>query len=255
MIKTFISNDLITGGEMKILFYLVCILILIISLIFGSDQNNTLDIIYLKDGSLLKGNITEEKTGSVILELSNSWKEINRSEIVKIRKAEKTTETKSRPIKLIAGLCINDIIGYDYQDVQGYGLGPGFRIGYSIEIIPRLILESTYTHSTHESDSTGNPNVNINVIDLSFIYIVFSKSKIHLYGCLGTGLDLFSSEGVEVGPFSYIPRFGIGSYIDLNENINLDLGFNAHIVRFDVGGNERPDASYLQFLILLNYKL
>jgi hypothetical protein len=240
---------------MKILFYPLFILSVIISQIFAADQSNILDIIYLKDGSLLKGKITEEKTNSVIIELEDSWKEIDRGEIVKIRKTEKITDTKSRQIKLISGLCINDIIGYDYQDKLGYGFGPGFRIGYSIFIIPRLVLESTYTISFHESDTTGAITLKINAMDLNCKYILFSKRKINLYACLGAGLDLFSSEEADGGPFSYIPQFGIGGYIYLTKNIDLDLGINLHPVRFDIGEDHKPDATYFQFLLLLNVKI
>ena len=47
-------------------------------------------------------------------------------------------------------------------------------------------------------------------------------------------------------------------YLDffmLSELIDLNLGVNLHPVRFDIGTDHRPDATYIQFLILVNFKL
>jgi len=181
--------------------------------------------------------------------------EINRSGISEIKETERPKNSESRTFKIISGFCVNDIIGYDYKDVLGYGLGPGFRIGYGISIIPRLNLESTYTLSFHESDTAGAQTIKLNAFDVNCKYVLFSMSRIGLYANLGCGLDLFTLEEMDAGPFSYIPRVGVGSYIYLNEYIDFDLGFNLHVVRFGVGEGNKPDGSYLQLLLLLNVKL
>ena len=70
--------------------------------------------------------------------------EINNSEISEIEEIEIQKNSESRKFKIISGFCSNHISGYDFE-AMGYELGNGFRIGYGIDIIPRLTLESTYT--------------------------------------------------------------------------------------------------------------
>ncbi len=181
--------------------------------------------------------------------------EVNQSEISETRKIEIPKNSESRTFKIITGFCVNDIIGYDYKDAQGYDFGLGFRIGYGISIMPRLNLESTYTLSFHESDTIGAETIKLHALDVNCKYVLLSMSRFGLYANFGCGLDMFSSEGIDAGPFSYIPRFGVGSYIYLNEYIDCDLGFNIHVVRFGVGEEHKPDGSYLQLLLLLNIKL
>ena len=182
--------------------------------------------------------------------------EINRSGISETIEIGKPKNSESRKFKIISGFCANNIIGYDFNDVQGYGFGPGFRIGYGIDIMPRLTLESTYTLTFHESDTARNEGYKLNAFDVNFKYVLLPMGKIGLYANLGLGLDLFAMEGVDAGYFSYIPNFGAGSYISLSENVDLDLGFNVHVARIGIGSpDERPDGSYFQFLFLLNIKL
>jgi opacity protein-like surface antigen len=183
--------------------------------------------------------------------------EINRSGISETIEIERPKNDESRTFKIISGFCVNDIIGYDYKDLQGYDFGLGFRIGYGISIIPRLTLESTYALSFHESDTAGVPTIKLNAFDVNFKYVLLPVRKIGFYANVGLGLDLIALEIVDFGYFSYIPNFGAGVLITLHENFDLDLGFNVHVVKsrveFEYEG--KMDCSYLQFLLLLNIKL
>lgn len=164
-------------------------------------------------------------------------------------------DNESRTFKIISGFCVNNIVGYDFKDVGGYGFGAGFRIGYGININTRLTLESTYTMTFHESDTAGAALFKVNAFDVNLKYVLSPMGIIGLYANIGLGLDLFAINGIDAGYFSYIPNFGGGSYIYLSENFDFDLGFNVNIARFGTGGLERPDGSYLQFLALINIKL
>jgi len=240
---------------MKFFYCFILIFYFFFTNVYADNNSHKSDIILLKDGSLIRAQIIEEKTNSIVITFEDSWKEINRDQIMKIEKSEMTGQHDSRALRIITGFCTNYIIGYDYHDKAGYGAGPGFRIAYGIDITPRFVVESAYTLSFHDSDTTSSEKVNLNGLDLNLKYIFLSINKINLYANLGMGLDLFSSKGPDVGPFSYIPHFGIGSYIYINEWADVDLGFNLHPVRFETNDDHKPDATYLQFLILVNFKL
>jgi hypothetical protein len=68
---------------------------------------------------------------------------------------------------------------------------------------------------------------------------------------------LIAIEGVDFGYFSYIPNFGVGIYVPLHKNFDLDLGFNVNVARIKVDFKDEAklDCSYLQFLFLLNIKI
>ena len=213
---------------MKVIFYILLLYYALSSCLFALEKNEDIDIIYLKNGSIIRGLITDEKDNSIIIELGDKWKEINRSDILKIRKNENIKRNLSQPrlTKITTGFCTNYIFGYDFQDKQGYGMGPGFRVGYCINILPRLEVESSYTFSTHESDTADAPTININAFDLNCKYILLNQNKIKFYLNLGIGLDLFSTEEVSEGVFSYLPQFGAGSYIYISKTIDLDIAAN-----------------------------
>lgn len=182
--------------------------------------------------------------------------EINSSGISETEEIEIPKSSESRKFKIISGYCANRIIGYDFDEL-GYELGNGFRIGYGINIMPRLTLESTYTITVHESYENNNESIKLNAFDVSFKYVLLPVRKIGFYANIGLGLDLIAIEGVDFGYFSYIPNFGAGIYVPLHENFDLDLGFNVHVVRIKVDFEDevKLDCSYLQFLFLLNIKL
>jgi len=154
--------------------------------------------------------------------------EINSSGISETEEIEIPKNSESRKFKIISGYCANHITGYDF-DAMGYDLGDGFRIGYGINIVPRLTLESTYTITFHESYADNNGSIKLNAFDVSFKYVLLPVRKIGFYANIGLGLDLIAIEGVDFGYFSYIPNFGAGIYVPLHENFDLDLGFNVHV--------------------------
>ena len=178
----------------------------------------------------------------------------NGNQITNGQKSEVMGNHDNRTLRIIIGFCSNYIIGYDYHDKAGYGLGSGFRIGYGINIKQRFLIETGYTLTINKSDTTSSETVTLNALDVNLKYILLSMNKFKFYANVGVGLDLFSTEGPDIGPFSYIPHFGIGSYIYLNEWADIDLGFNLHPVRFEMNDDHKPDATYLQFLLLVNLK-
>ena len=182
--------------------------------------------------------------------------EINSSGISETEEIGIPKNSESRKFKIISGYCANRIIGYDFDEL-GYELGNGFRIGYGINIMPRLTLESTYTITFHESYVGYNGSIKLNAFDVNFKYVLLPLGRIGFYANVGLGLDLIALEVVDFGYFSYIPNFGAGIYVSLNENFDLDLGFNIHVVRSRVEFEyeEKMDCSYLQFIFLLNIKL
>jgi hypothetical protein len=182
--------------------------------------------------------------------------EINGSGISETGAIEISKNSESRRFKIISGLCSNHIFGYDLEGM-GYELGNGFRIGYGINIMPRLTLESTYTITFHESYARYNERIKLNALDVNFKYVLLPVRKFGFYTNIGLGLDLIAIENVDFGYFSYIPNFGAGIYVPLHENFDLDLGFNVHVVRskVDFEDESKLDCSYLQFLFLLNIKL
>jgi hypothetical protein len=237
--------------------YIHCFVI-VISFLFvyvHADNDSKKDIVLLKDGSLIRAQIVEEKVNSIIIALDDSWKEINRDEILKIEKSGDAGQNNQRAFKITAGFCTNYIVGYDYHDKAGYGAGPGFRIGYGVNITQRFLAESSYTYTIHESDTTNVEDIYLNSLDLNLKYIFLKINKVSLYANIGMGLDLFSSKGPDIGMFSYIPHFGIGSYVNINDWSEVEFGFNLHPVRFETNEDHKPDATYLQFIILVNFKL
>jgi hypothetical protein len=181
--------------------------------------------------------------------------EINCSGISETGEIERPKNSESRKFKIILGFCNNNITGYDFDQVAGFGFGLGFRIGYGVDIMSRLTLESTYTITFHESDIVGNESVKLNAFDVNCKFLLLPRKRVGLYANIGWGLDLLAMEGIDAGYFSYIPNFGAGSCISLNEYIDFDMEFNVHIVRIGVGEEHKPDGSYFQFLFLLNLKL
>ena len=182
--------------------------------------------------------------------------EVNRSGISETVEIERPKDSESRRFKIISGYCANRIIGYDFE-AMGYELGNGFRIGYGMNIMPRLALESTYTITFHESYTGYNDRIKLNAFDVNFKYVLLPVRRIGFYANVGLGLDLIALEIVDFGYFSYIPNFGVGIYVPLHENFDLDLGFNLHVVKSKVDFEDevKLDCSYLQFLFLLNIKL
>lgn len=182
--------------------------------------------------------------------------EINSGKISETEEIEIPKNSESPKFKIISGYCSNSITGYDFK-AMGYELGSGFRIGYGVNIMPRLTLESTYTITFHESYARYNESIKLNAFDVSFKYVLLPVRKIGFYANVGLGLDLIAIEEVDFGYFSYIPNFGAGIYVPLHENLELDLGFNLHVVKskVDFEGEAKMDCSYLQFLFLLNIKL
>lgn len=73
-----------------------------------------------------------------------------------------------------------------------------------------------------------------------YVFFILNILYTHIYTNVGVGLDLFSTEGPDIRPFSYIPQFGIGSYIYINEWADVDLGFNLHPVRFETNYDHKP---------------
>lgn len=182
--------------------------------------------------------------------------EINSSGISETEEIETTKNNESRKFKIISGYCSNSITGYDFSHM-GYELGNGFRIGYGVNVMPRLTLESTYTITFHESYANYNERIKLNAFDVNFKYVLLPVRKIGFYANIGLGLDLIAIEGVDFGYFSYIPNFGVGIYVPLHKNFDLDLGFNVNVARIKVDFKDEAklDCSYLQFLFLLNIKI
>ena len=240
---------------MKYFCYLVSVFYFLCVHVYADNNLHKTDVILLKDGSLIRAQIVEEKPNSIIVAYENSWKEISRKQIIKIQKSEILSNNDNRTLRVLTGFCNNYIIGYDYHDKAGYGFGSGFRIGYGINIKPRFLIESAYTITVHNSDTTSSKTIYLNALDINLKYILLSINHFNLYANIGMGLDLFSTEGADIGSFSYIPQIGIGSYIYLNEWADLDIGFNLHPVRFETNDDHKPDATYLQFLLLVNFKL
>jgi hypothetical protein len=106
--------------------------------------------------------------------------EINQSEISETREIEIPKDSESRKFKIISGYCATHMIGYDFK-AMGYELGNGFGIGYGVNIMSRLTLESTYTITFHESYDEDNVSYKLNAFDVNFKYVLLPIRKLNLY--------------------------------------------------------------------------
>lgn len=88
------------------------VIVLSMWLIFILTSFGLADIVYLKDGSILRGEIIEETNESITIESKDYWKIIQRTDIQKIvREAKKDkelviTQAPSMGITLLAGVGI-----------------------------------------------------------------------------------------------------------------------------------------------------
>lgn len=86
--------------------------IMALSQLVSADAQPEQDAVYLTDGSILRGRITDERGDSVTVESTDSWKEVSRSQIQKIVRATSvassvasnaspTTSNSSQPQQMV----------------------------------------------------------------------------------------------------------------------------------------------------------
>lgn len=110
--------------------HLICILVIVLINTVAVSQNNNLDVIYLKSGSIIKGLIIEEipnlsikiktKDGSIFVYLAKDIEKIGK-EINAVNKYEKQGTTKKAKLKKI-----------EHGHFSGIYLGSSFGLSYPI---------------------------------------------------------------------------------------------------------------------------
>lgn len=216
------------------MFKYLIIFLIIICVNIGLSQNNYQDVIYLKNGSIIKGIIIEQiPNKSFKIETADSNVFVfSYDEIEKITK-EKIIEYKNEP-----DLIENSKIGYLGILETSYGAGLGELSSLNNRVRVNVINGFKSNPYFYIGLGTGltyyvNEGLKLNEVTipmfLDFRYFTSPNKQISPYFVLNTGYNFATDPGLGSG--GILLNTGFGLSINLNNNNNLNISFLYDIQR------------------------
>jgi hypothetical protein len=158
------------------------------------------DSIYLKDGKIVQGTITEEDDKMILLETNNTWQKIDKSTVEFIRKdnrqpVESSGTTTGGAKQVTAALGANRGEIKKWETVLKMAADFAGRNSFSnVKIVG--------TNTIHRGDSTIDPGVTLTAEEIYYL-----RPAIGIGG--GISYQTTRQEPASGGQFSFIPIYGL----------------------------------------------
>lgn len=213
---------------MKKILFLCVLLFAVVQASFS--QNNLIEVVYLKNGSIIKGTIIEQiPNKSLKIETRDgSFLVCDMEDVIKITK-EPIRSRKQISADLYAGEYVRR--GYKGFVDFGYTFGIGdysinrleITTSHGFQFNPYIFLGGgTGLHYFHESESTAMPL-------FADFRVNFKKGSVVPFAGLKTGYTFMLSDDVEDLGFYCAPSVGVKVMMNHRMALNLSLGYTIQL--------------------------
>lgn len=235
---------------MKVVSLVLCLMLVAASCVFA-------ETVYLKDGTLLRGKISQEDASTVIIENKDTWRRIEKNNIELIKRDDQSEQVKPagaegeqegekpnqsaqfeagrensrRPGPLYFGFQMpfnmikGDFDGRSAPAVDG-GLGFGFIFGYAFTT--HFAAEIDWAGSSHKS---GTATIGFGEFSLNGKLIVPISDQVQPYVIAGWGQYTLGDETLLFSGKGY--NFGLGVDIYRSDRLSLGAAMIRKVITYD----------------------